>query len=67
MRSCPDTDIDPILLWQPSQNVPAAGNFTTYNKMSSSYFPLKFIHLTTNTRSLPVPMPANPAILPTTQ
>ena len=67
MRSCPDTDIDPILLWQPSQNVPAAGNFATYNKISSSYFPLKFIHLTTNTRSLPVPTPANPAILPTTQ
>ena len=58
-----------ILLWQPSQNVPAAGDFTTYHKMSSVYFPLKFIHLTTNTctRSYPVPMPANPAILPTTQ
>ena len=28
---------------QPSQNVPAAGDFASYNKISAAYFPLKFI------------------------
>ena len=28
---------------QPSQNVPAAGDFSAYNKISATYFPLKFI------------------------
>ena len=61
---------------QPSQNVPAAGNFAAYNEISAAYFTLKFI---TNTRSLVVqivtkgPQPLlptgtciTPAILPTT-
>lgn len=28
---------------QPSQNVPAAGDFSAYQKISAAYFPLKFI------------------------
>ena len=27
---------------QPSQNVPAAGNFAAYNEMSAAYFTVKF-------------------------
>ena len=30
---------------QPSQNVPAASDFTAYNKMSAAYFILKFIEM----------------------
>ena len=30
-------------LEQPSQNVPAAGNFAAYNKISAVYFALKLI------------------------
>ena len=29
----------------PSQNVPAASDFTAYNKISAAYFPLKFIEM----------------------
>ena len=48
---------------QPSQKVPAAGDFAAYNEMSAVYFIVKF----TNNKLRSLLLPTTPAILPTTQ